>query len=295
LHRQHHGSGNEQILNQLQKHFKVPSSSNSLKRYKDTLFMTQVMQGICIKTEAEHYRRIKSEIDATGRGHAMGSIYWQLNDIWQGASWASIEYGGRWKVLHYLAKDFYAPVIVSSYITKGTLGVYLVNDQLTPISGNVTLRAWSYTTGLKKAWTFSASMRALTAGKVYQQDVSSLLSQSGCSATTCLLTLNLEDGSKRQIHENFLFLGDPKSSVFQNPKLTVVNSRVVREGEFEIAIQGSNVAPLVWLETTVPGRFERNAFVYTEGVYHLRFFAWEDVSIDEFLQTLTISSLFDRS
>lgn len=77
LHRQHHPSGNDQvfhplskksnlilvffffdkIINQLKKHFNVPNSADPLKNYKNTLFMTQVMQGLCIKNEAEHYRR----------------------------------------------------------------------------------------------------------------------------------------------------------------------------------------------------------------------------------------------
>ena len=43
----------------------------------------------------------------------MGAIYWQLNDCWPVASWASIDYTGRWKVLHYAAKRFFAPVMLS--------------------------------------------------------------------------------------------------------------------------------------------------------------------------------------
>lgn len=43
----------------------------------------------------------------------MGAIYWQLNDCWPVASWASIDYFGRWKALHYYAKRFFAPLLLS--------------------------------------------------------------------------------------------------------------------------------------------------------------------------------------
>lgn len=43
----------------------------------------------------------------------MGTIYWQLNDCWPVASWASIDYCGRWKALHYYAKRFFAPLMLS--------------------------------------------------------------------------------------------------------------------------------------------------------------------------------------
>ena len=34
--------GNEQMLDQAKKHFKLPSSSDPLKKFMDTLFITQV-------------------------------------------------------------------------------------------------------------------------------------------------------------------------------------------------------------------------------------------------------------
>ena len=50
----------------------------------------------------------------------MGAIYWQLNDCWPVASWSSIDYFGRWKALHYAAKRFFAPVLLSCE-EQGTL------------------------------------------------------------------------------------------------------------------------------------------------------------------------------
>lgn len=50
----------------------------------------------------------------------------QVNDVWPCASWSSIEFGGRWKALHYFARRFFAPLLVS-LVHKGTESVGLCN------------------------------------------------------------------------------------------------------------------------------------------------------------------------
>uniref|UniRef100_A0A8C8VGU1 Beta-mannosidase n=1 Tax=Pelusios castaneus TaxID=367368 RepID=A0A8C8VGU1_9SAUR len=89
FHRQHHASGNDQMLHQAGLHFKLPQNTDPLQLFKDTIYLTQVMQAQCIKAETEFYRRSQSEI-INGEGHTMGALYWQLNDIWQAPSWASL-------------------------------------------------------------------------------------------------------------------------------------------------------------------------------------------------------------
>ena len=72
----------------------------------DVLFYaSQLLQAEAMKYGVEHWRR--------NRNRCMGAIYWQLNDIWPVASWASIDYYGRLKALHYFAKRFFAPVMIS--------------------------------------------------------------------------------------------------------------------------------------------------------------------------------------
>ena len=58
----------------------------------------------------------------------MGTLNWQINDNWPVASWASIDYYGRWKALHYLAQKFYAPVAMSLCKTDDTMSVHLSNE-----------------------------------------------------------------------------------------------------------------------------------------------------------------------
>jgi len=89
-------AANGKMLYYLSENFKYPKDFDSL------LYTTQILQAVAIKTGVEHWRR--------NRGRCMGSLYWQLNDNWPVASWASIDYFGRWKALHYFAKNFYANV-----------------------------------------------------------------------------------------------------------------------------------------------------------------------------------------
>ncbi len=58
----------------------------------------------------------------------MGSLYWQLNDVWPGASWSSVDYYGRWKALHFAARRFFALVTLAALRDEGRTQVRLIND-----------------------------------------------------------------------------------------------------------------------------------------------------------------------
>lgn len=96
---QRNAGANGKILNYLQQTYRYPT------QFPVLLYASQMLQAEAIKYGVEHFRR--------NRGRCMGAIYWQLNDCWPVASWASIDYWGRWKALHYYAKRFFAPVMVS--------------------------------------------------------------------------------------------------------------------------------------------------------------------------------------
>lgn len=97
---QRNQAANGKILSYLSQTFRYPNS------FDDLLYSSQLMQAEAIRYGVEHWRR--------NRGRCMGAIIWQLNDIWPVASWASIDYYGRWKALHYAAKRFFAPVMISA-------------------------------------------------------------------------------------------------------------------------------------------------------------------------------------
>ena len=102
------------------------------KDFASFLYASQVLQAEGIKVGAEHLRR--------NRPRTMGSIYWQLNDCWPVASWSSLDYYGRWKALHYYARRFYAPVLVSPHQEEGNVAVYVVSDKTAPIVATLRVR-----------------------------------------------------------------------------------------------------------------------------------------------------------
>ncbi len=94
--------GNQIILDYVTRRYGYPRDQDAL------IYLSQLNQAYCMEVAVEHYRR--------NRPRCMGAIYWQLNDCWPAASWSSIEHNGRWKALHYAARRFFAPLIVSARV-----------------------------------------------------------------------------------------------------------------------------------------------------------------------------------
>ncbi|MBI1337901.1 MAG: glycoside hydrolase family 2 protein [Phycisphaera sp.] len=117
--------GNARIIEYMLAWFRMPNS------FDHTLWLSQVLQGMSIKYAVEHWRR------SMPRG--MGTLYWQLNDCWPVASWSSIDYHGRWKALHHMARHFFAPLLVSGVedVGKETVEVHVTSDLLEMIDAEL--------------------------------------------------------------------------------------------------------------------------------------------------------------
>lgn len=124
MHQRNEGA-NGKIMNYLSQTYLYPSNLDTL------VYASQLLQAQAIQYGVEHWRR--------HRGRCMGAIYWQLNDIWPVASWASIDYYGRWKALHYFAKRFFAPVMISAHETGETTNRIAVVTQPSDIECKVHL------------------------------------------------------------------------------------------------------------------------------------------------------------
>jgi beta-mannosidase len=120
---QKNASGNQLMVTQMLDTFRLPKDFESL------VYLSMVLQAEGIRYGVEHWRRHTDRV--------AGTLYWQLNDCWPVASWSSLDYFGRWKALHYAARRFYAPVMLSIEDAPPQQSIFLSSDLLEAWQGSV--------------------------------------------------------------------------------------------------------------------------------------------------------------
>jgi len=128
-HHQRNASGNSKIITYMTDHFRLPHDFESL------VYLTQLLQAEAVRIGVEDWRR--------KRNCTSGTLYWQLNDCWPVASWASLDYYGRWKALHYAARRFYAPLLLSAEDQGPEVALHVTSDLTQEWRGSV---RWSLET-----------------------------------------------------------------------------------------------------------------------------------------------------
>ncbi len=128
-HHQRNTGGNGRIVSYMTANFQLPKDFDAL------VYLTQILQAEAMRIGVEHWRR--------NWPRCAGALYWQLNDCWPVASWASIDSLGRWKATQYAARRFFAPAHLSVETAGLTPGLFVHNDHLAPWAGDV---RWSLET-----------------------------------------------------------------------------------------------------------------------------------------------------
>ena len=173
-HHQRSPDGNMLITNTMAREMRIPRDFDSF------CWVSQINQAMAIRTAVEHWRRL--------RPWCMGTIYWQINDLWPVASWSSIDYHGRWKVLHHYAARFYAPLLGSIVHEGSKVTVWATSD-------------------LPKALEIEGELEVFTwAGKrIARQPITGAL-KAGASRSLCAFAISDLLKGKTQPHEVCLFL-----------------------------------------------------------------------------------------
>jgi beta-mannosidase len=125
-HHQRSGSGNGLMIAQMTDTFRMPKDFASL------VYLSLILQAEGIRYGVEHWRRNRQRVS--------GTLIWQLNDCWPVASWSSLDYFGRWKALHYAAKRFYAPLLLSVADYDRTMKVHVTSDLVEPVDVQICWR-----------------------------------------------------------------------------------------------------------------------------------------------------------
>lgn len=128
LHQKNAG-GNERIAATMFRYFRFPTD------FAKFVYLSQIQQGHAIRTAVDYWRSLKP--------HCMGTLYWQLNDTWPVASWSSLDHGGGWKAMHYMARRFFQPSTIVAIPSKDgrRIDFVMVNDTTEAVGFDMNLFA----------------------------------------------------------------------------------------------------------------------------------------------------------
>ena len=224
----------------------------------------------------------------------MGTLYWQLNDTWPVASWASIDYHHRWKALHFMARKFFAPLLVSGLedADAGTVEVHLTNDAA--VVRNVTLQ-WRITDAAGKK--IESGERAVKTGKnanrrVHTLRLKKLLEERG--PRDLLVWLEAYEG-KKPVGENLVMFARPKHLELSRDPGTTATVKAGSKGTFVVTLKTKRAALWTWIELADADFRASDNFVHLRpgATVKLTVTPAEKMTVSEFQKQLVVRSLVD--
>lgn len=277
---QKNGAANGKILYYLSENYKYPKDLESL------VYTSQVLQAEAIKYGVEHWRR--------NRGRCMGAIYWQLNDCWPVASWASIDYYGRWKALHYYAKRFFAPVLLSACDEGTRIRLNVSNETMSDVKGTITWKLMRNNSGTLAQGTFNVAVAQLSTENYAELDFADHIRTKEDKRNTYFEYTLTVDGVEKS--SGIILFVKPKHFNFIKPQIRTEIQDM--DDKYVISISSDQLAKHVWLD--LDGNdclFSDNCFDLSEGASKALEVKKESlvkqVSAEEFMKSLTVRSIFD--
>lgn len=270
-------TGNEKIMNYIGMTYRYPKNLESLVN------VSQLIQAEGIKYGVEHWRR--------NRGRCMGSIYWQLNDCWPVASWSSIDSFGRWKALHYVAKRFYAPIMISACEDDTNVSLWMCNETKNTVSGKAVWRLLRNNEVLVSEET-KMELSPLSSVKIIEDDFAKYITTPAERRNTILEYRFIMDD--QVISEGTLCFVKYKHFDFANPNL---KTKVFDDnGTLKVTVSADQFAKFVRLDlSNTDVVFSDNYFDLIGGeektVTIKR--ANKEINLQELTEQLTVTSLFD--
>ncbi|KAF7976237.1 hypothetical protein HWV62_7270 [Athelia sp. TMB] len=270
----------------------TPQKADATALFRAQIYATQVFQSEFYRSQIAFYRRGSGLPQRT-----MGSLYWMLNDIWAAPTWASIEWGGRWKMLHYGAKDLYEPVVVAPYFDAGTgdVEVWVTSDLWDAVSGTARVQ-WYGWDGKSLAHGKADLEAPVAVGAVNSTQVFAFNTASitafDISAAVAVLSVDVRGGGKTYTHTH-RFVAPPLSDARVVAALVDPQLAVAHHGT-TFVVSARALAAFVWLEhpAGVRGYWSDNGFWLLPGTRAVTFTVLEDTTGGKWVQEVTVSSLY---
>ncbi len=243
-HHQKNVGGNSRVVETITRYFRFPA------KFDQFIYLSQVQQALAIQTAVRHWRRL--------RPLCMGALYWQLNDMWPVCSWASLEYGGKWKLLHYAAKRFFAPASASVFVEGDAVEAWVVNDGPAALRGTLEARVIDFAGRVLWKKRVPVTMRAGAAKRTGRWAVADLTPDP--AAAFLQVTLKADTFNDEQT----LFFTEPKRCELQPARIR----HTVRKTATGLSVELTADKPAFYVSLdpqALRGRFSDNMITLLPG------------------------------
>ncbi|RNF30997.1 beta-mannosidase [Massilia aurea] len=227
------GKGNERLMKYINDEFGAP------RDFAGFVYLSQAMQAEGIELAALHHRR--------SRPTTMGSLYWQLNDVWPGASWSGIDWFGRPKALHFHARRFFAPVTLAALRdARGETGISLLNDRTNRVRGELRTRVMTLEGKVLRDERKPVEMAPLSATEVAAYRDADLLGTADPASTVAVFELHAEgEPAARAV----VYFAPAKNIAWKDAGLRADLRRDPQHPDaYLLDISASSLARAVWID-----------------------------------------------
>ena len=239
---QKHPRGNALIAEYMKRDYKVPDG------FEDFVYVSQLLQAEGMRVGIEAHRRNKP--------YCMGTLYWQLNDVWPVASWSSIDCFGRWKALHYYVREAYSPLAALPSLDNDTLSIYGVNDHLQADTVDLRVRGLLFDGKVLSETTLTnLSLRPDASMLLWKDALKNVVD--GRKTENVVVEIVLSKGGKN-VYRRLYYPASPRKQKLPHPDFTLTATR--NEKGYQIDIQSNKLARNVLIETDSDGFFSDNYF-----------------------------------
>jgi len=215
--------------------------------------LSQIMQAEAIRFAVEAHRR--------NMPYCMGTLYWQFNDCWPVISWSSIDYGGNWKALHYAARKFFSPLLVSMRDLDNKIEIHVVNDQHHEVESEIRLELFNFNGDTLFNDSSDIKVEPFSSVIYHVFDKDDLLGGSDPSAIIFRADLFVGGKVLSRAHQ---FFKRPKHLSIPSPEFDFEIERV--SGKYVITVRSiSFLCQLHLISTKVRGVFSDNYFDMLPG------------------------------
>ena len=258
----------------------MDQSYRTPKDFESYIYVSQVLQAEGVKVAMESHRRAMP--------FCMGSLYWQIDDCWPVASWSSIDYYGRWKALHYTAKNSYASVLISPVLSVDNVKIHLVSDKVESINALLDITVLDFAGKIVSHNSMPVNVKPNHSQIAATLSTSQLVS--GTDESRLVLLCRLKQGDTL-LAENISYFKSPKDLDLKHPKFMQHITKSI--SGFTIILTTNTLAKNVYLTcSNANGFFSDNYFDLIPGIPKT-ITVKTQLQQDEFNRSLNIVSLVD--